>query len=185
MQSREDSDACIAIEGLPSTTWSEDKYVRVALPVVSALLHNLEFCFHDLNHCRGPRLLFPAAIGIVGIHPDDKNASLFQVGRQTVQGVFNLSHRHVVHRLAEKDHIELLDWLVVDEVSLNERVLPRSAVDYGSLPSLFESRLGNIYPDVALVGACRQLVRRVARTASQVQDASVSAVLLKVLVDAV
>src|SRR5271157_1325559 len=80
----------------------------------------------------------------------------------------------MVHGFTEENHIVLFRWYVIQYLALDKLVLARSAGLNGPLPCLGKCDLRYIHTEVALIGAIGQLVGRVARTTSKIQNAALS-----------
>ena len=91
----------------------------------------------------------------------------------------------MVHGFAEKDHIELLRRGVFDEISTRKLVFLGPPVFFRPFSRFLQASLGNIDPQVALVGISGQFVGCIARAAPKIQNVSVGRVSFEVGIDAV
>src|ERR1022692_504739 len=91
----------------------------------------------------------------------------------------------MVHGFTKQDHIELLGREVAEEIRARKAVLAGAAIFIAALPRLSQRCLGYIHAHIGCVRVNRQLVRGIARSASEIENAAALQVFFQVRIYAV
>jgi hypothetical protein len=153
--------------------------------LVASLFDDIEFSFHQLHHRHWPRLVRSGMLLVGGRDSNHEDPVWFEVFRIVIERFLDLANWNVIDRLTKENHVEFLSGCVVNEIVAHKEILVAAAGFRSSPPGLGKSFFRYVDADVLLIRVRGQFVRRIPRSAAEIEKASVVRVLFEALIDAV